>query len=318
MATASDNKLIFMGTPEYAVPSLDALLAAGFPIGAVYCQPPRPAGRGKKPRPSPVQRRAEMAGLALRMPVSLKGEAEQKEFMAFGADLCIVVAYGLMLPKKVLEAPRLGCINAHASLLPRWRGAAPIQRAIMAGDKETGVCVMQIDEGLDTGPVLRRERLAIDAECDGGELHGRLAALSATLLVVTAKQLCCGAALAPVAQSGNASYAVKINKAETRIDWKLPARELANLVRALSPTPGAWFLHGGDRIKLLEAQIAAATDAPPGTVIIGDDLMVACGMGTALQLGRLQRAGKGVMAVAEFLRGHAILPGEILPCPATS
>ncbi len=312
------NTLIFMGTPDYAVPSLDALLAAGFAIAAGYCQPPRPAGRGKKPRPSAVQRRAEAAGLELRMPVSLKGEAEQREFAALEADLCVVVAYGLILPKPVLEAPRLGCINAHASLLPRWRGTAPIQRAIMAGDRETGVCIMQMDEGLDTGPVLRRERLAIEADCDGGELHDRLAALSATLLTETADQLCRGNAPAPVAQSGEASYAAKIDKAETRLDWNRPASELANLVRALSPAPGAWFLHGEDRIKLLAAQTATATDAPPGTVLAGDGLMVACGEGTALRLERLQRAGKGAMAAADFLRGHEISPEEMLPCPATS
>ena len=318
MAKAARNKLIFMGTPDYAVPALDALLAAGFPIAAVYCQPPRPAGRGKKLRPSPVQRRAEATGLEVRMPVSLKDPAEQQAFAAYEADLCVVIAYGLILPKPVLVAPRLGCINAHASLLPRWRGAAPIQRAIMAGDRETGVCIMQMDEGLDTGPVLRWESLAIDAACNGGELHDRLAALSATLLAETADQLCRGTAPAPMMQYGEASYAAKIDKAETRLDWHRPADELVNLVRALSPAPGAWFLHGENRIKLLAAHATAGAGAAPGTVLAGDGLLVACGEGTALQLERLQRAGKGAMAVADFLRGHAVQPEEILPCPATS
>jgi len=318
MGTAVANKIIFMGTPDYAVPALNLLLAAGFPIAAVYCQPPRPAGRGKKPRLSPVQRRAEAAGLKVCMPASLRGKAEQREFSAAGADLCVVVAYGLILPKALLEAPRLGCINAHASLLPRWRGAAPIQRAIMAGDTETGVCIIQMNEGLDTGPILRSERLAIDTQCNGGNLHDRLAELSATLLAETADQLCRGTAPAPVAQTGEVSYAAKIDKAETRLDWNRPASELANLVRALSPVPGVWFLHGEDRIKLLAAQPVGAMNAQPGTVLSGAGLTVACGAGTALRLVRLQRAGKGEMATAEFLRGHTIPLGEILPCPVTS
>ena len=318
MATAAANKIIFMGTPDYAVPALKMLLAEGFPIAAVYCQPPRPAGRGKKLRLSPVQRCSEAAGLKVRMPLSLKGKAEQREFAAFRADLCVVIAYGLILPKVVLEAPRLGCINAHASLLPRWRGAAPIQRAIMAGDTETGVCIMQMDEGLDTGPVLRREHLSIDAQYDGGEMHDRLAKLSAILLAETADQRCHGTAPAPVAQSGKASYAAKIDKAETRLDWSRPANELANLVRAFSPAPGVWFLHGEDRIKLLAAQATGAMNAPPGKVLAGDGLIVACGEGTTLRLTYMQRPSKGAMAAAEFLRGYAILPGEILPCPAIS
>ena len=313
------NTLIFMGTPDYAVPSLDALLVAGFPIAAVYCQPPRPAGRGKRPRPTAVQRRAEAVGLDVHMPVTLKGQAEQRVFTAIKAELCIVVAYGLILPPVLLHAPHLGCINAHASLLPRWRGAAPIQRAIMAGDSETGVSIMQMDEGLDTGPVLRQAKLAIDADCDAGQLHDRLAALSAGLITEVAGELCRGEAPAPVQQAAGASYAAKIDKAETRLDWTRPAPELANLVRALSPVPGAWFQHGTARIKLLAAQ-ALTPDIveAPGIVLDGDGFIVACGGGTALRLLRLQRAGKSGLAAAEFLRGHAINAGETLLCRATS
>jgi methionyl-tRNA formyltransferase len=326
-------KLIFMGTPDYAVPSLDALLAVDFPIAAVYCQPPRPAGRGKKSRASPVQRRAEAAGLAVRTPVSLKDAQQQQEFAALGADLCIVVAYGLILPQAVLDTPRLGCINAHASLLPRWRGAAPIQRAIMAGDEETGVSIMQMDAGLDTGPVLRRESTPIDGECDAGELHDHLADISGRLLVEMADELCRGVAPAPVPQGEGASYAAKIDKAEARLDWRLGALELARRVRALSPHPGAWFSHGEARIKLAQAAAFSYDGAaPPGTVLRGDGLLlgqsgllpgqsglaVVCGGGTVLDLKRLQRAGKGVLDVAEFLRGHDLAAGEVLPCPATS
>ena len=313
------NTLIFMGTPDYAVPSLDALLATGFPVAAVYCQPPRPAGRGKQPRPTAVQRRAEAAGLEVHMPVTLKDEAEQRVFMVIKADICIVVAYGLILPPALLHAPRLGCVNAHASLLPRWRGAAPIQRAIMAGDSETGVSIMQMDEGLDTGPVLRQAKLAIDADCDAGQLHDRLAALSAGLITEVAGELCRGEAPAPVQQAAGASYAAKIDKAETRLDWTRPAPEVANLVRALSPVPGAWFQHGTARIKLLAAQ-ALTPDIveAPGIVLDGDGFIVACGGGTALRLLRLKRAGKSGLAAAEFLRGHAINAGETLLCRATS
>ena len=313
------NTIIFMGTPDYAVPSLDALLAAGFPIAAAYCQPPRPAGRGKQPRPTAVQRRAEAAGLNVQMPVSLKEEAQQRAFAAFNADLCVVVAYGLILPPALLQAPRLGCINAHASLLPRWRGAAPIQRALMAGDTETGVSIMQMDEGLDTGPVLGQAKVTIVANCDAGQLHDRLAALSAGLLTEIANELCRGTALEAVEQDDGASYAAKIDKAESRLDWTRPAPELANLVRALSPAPGAWFQHGAARIKLLAARAQPHDGAEaPGTVLAGDGFSVVCGGGTALRFVRLQRAGKSVLATAEFLRGHAIAAGETLPCPATS
>ena len=312
-------KLIFMGTPDYAVPALDALVAADFDIAAAYCQPPRPAGRGKKPRHSAVQRRAEVLGLELRMPVSLKDEQQQREFAALDADLSIVIAYGLILPEAVLAAPRLGCINAHASLLPRWRGAAPIQRALMAGDEETGVSIMQMDAGLDTGPVLRQESVTIGADCDAGELHDRLAALSGDLLVEVVDELCRGVAPPPKPQDEGASYAAKIDKAEARLDWRLNAPELARLVRALSPHPGAWFQHGEARIKLRQAKALPYDGAAePGTILHRDGLAVVCGGGSALGLMRLQRAGKGVLGAADFLRGHDMAAGEILACRATN
>ncbi len=312
-------KLIFMGTPDYAVPALDALAAADFDLRAVYCQPPRPAGRGKKPQASPVQHRAEAAGLPVRMPVSLKDEAQQREFAAIGADLAVVIAYGLILPPAVLGAPRLGCINAHASLLPRWRGAAPIQRAIMAGDRETGVTIMQMDAGLDTGPVLRQEATPINMVCDAGELHDRLAEISAHLLVEVADELCRGVAPRAVPQDEGASYAEKIDKAEARLDWRRRAPELALKVRGLSPHPGAWFEHGDARIKLRQAKaLPYDGGAKPGTVLRRESLAVVCGGGTALGLLRLQRAGKAMLEADEFLRGHDMAAGEILPWRATS
>lgn len=313
------TRLAFMGTPEFSVPTLAALLDAGHDIRAVYTQPPRPAGRGKRDRKSPVHAYAEARGIEVRTPARLRNEAEHLAFAALALDAAVVVAYGLVLPREILNAPRHGCINVHASLLPRWRGAAPIQRAIMAGDSETGVSIMQMDEGLDTGPVLRQSKVAIDADCDAGQLHDRLAALSAGLITEVAGELCRGEALAPQQQADGASYAAKIDKAETQLDWTRPAPELANQVRALSPVPGAWFQHGTARIKLLAAQALSRDGVEaPGTVLDGDGLTVACGGGTALRLQRLQRAGKSVLMAAEFLRGHAIAAGETLPCPATS
>jgi len=317
-------RLIFMGTPDYAVPALEALLMTEFQIVAVYCQPPRPAGRGKQPRPSAVQRCAEAAGLMVRMPVSLKDPHQQQEFAALDADICVVIAYGLILPKAVLVAPRLGCVNAHASLLPSWRGAAPIQRAIMAGDKETGVCIMQMDAGLDTGAVLRAAREPIDEGCDAGQLHDRLATLSARLLTEVAEELCQGVALTAIPQDVDAgvSYAAKIKKSEARLDWREGAEGLARRVRALSPYPGAWFMHGEERIKLRAATaLPYVGDVAAGTVLrnIGPfDVAVACGSGTALGLVKLQRSGKAILDAAEFLRGYKLAAGEALPCPATS
>ncbi|MFC4671204.1 methionyl-tRNA formyltransferase [Seohaeicola nanhaiensis] len=300
-------RLIFMGTPDFSVPVLDALIAAGHEVAAVYCQPPRPAGRGKKDRPSPVQARAEALGLAVRHPVSLRTPEAQAEFAALGAEVAVVVAYGLILPQAVLDAPARGCLNIHASLLPRWRGAAPIQRAIMAGDAETGVCIMQMEAGLDTGPVLLREALAIGADDTAAALHDRLSALGARLIVAALERL---DTLTPEPQpEAGVTYAAKIDKAEARVDWTRPAAEVDRLIRSLSPFPGAWCEIGGERVKLLESRVTEGQGAP-GTVL-DDRLAVACGTG-AVRLTRLQRAGKAAQDGETFLRGWPVKAGAQL------
>lgn len=300
-------RLIFMGTPDFSVAALDALVAAGHEILCVYSQPPRPAGRGKKPRPSPVQARAEALGLPVRHPVSLKGAEAQAEFAALGADLAVVVAYGLILPQAVLDAPARGCLNIHASLLPRWRGAAPIQRAIMAGDAATGVCIMQMEAGLDTGPVLLRGSLPIGPEETAGSLHDRLAALGAELIVAALARL---DGLAPEAQpEAGLTYAAKIDKAEAKVDWGRSAAEIDRQIRGLSPFPGAWAEIGGERVKLLLSAVAGGSG--PAGAALDDDLTIACGTG-AVRLLRLQRAGKGAMAAGDFLRGFPVAAGDRL------
>ncbi|WP_294614292.1 methionyl-tRNA formyltransferase [uncultured Roseovarius sp.] len=300
-------RVVFMGTPEFSVPVLEALVAAGHEVVAVYCQPPRPAGRGKKERPSPVQARAKALGLEVRHPVSLKSEAEAEAFAALNADVAVVVAYGLILPKAILDAPARGCLNIHASLLPRWRGAAPIHRAIMAGDKETGVCIMQMEEGLDTGPVLLREATEIGAEEVTGALHDRLSVMGARLVVEALERL---DALEPEPQpEGGVTYAAKIDKAEARVDWTRPATEVDQLIRGLSPFPGAWIEVDGQRIKLLGSALAEGHGAP-GEVLDADP-RVACGSG-AVRLLRLQRAGRGAQDAEEFLRGMALPVGTVL------
>ena len=306
-----------MGTPAFAVPTLDALCASGHAIAAVYTQPPRAAARGHKVRPTPVAVRAEAAGIEVRTPASLKPVEAQAAFAALGADLAVTVAYGLILPPAVLAAPRLGCINAHASLLPRWRGAAPIQRAIMAGDVVSGVTIMRMDEGLDTGPILMAERVPIGPATTGGALHDTLAALSARMVLDAVDALAAGG-LAETPQSADgATYAAKLEKHEAAIDWRATAARIERTVRALAPAPGAWFIHEGERIKVLAAEsVAEATDAAPGT-IIDDSLTVACGEGSALRPARLQRAGKAAMETDAFLRGRPIPAGTRLPCPAT-
>ncbi|MFT4961505.1 MAG: methionyl-tRNA formyltransferase, partial [Paracoccaceae bacterium] len=281
-------RLIFMGTPDFSVPVLEVLVAAGHDIAAVYCQPPRPAGRGKKDRPSPVQKRAEALGLAVRYPVSLRSADVQDEFTALNADLAVVVAYGLILPQVVLDAPKHGCLNIHASLLPRWRGAAPIHRAIMAGDAETGVCIMQMEAGLDTGPVLLREATIISATETTGQLHDRLSEIGAGLIVQALAEL---GSLVPVTQPDDGvTYAAKIDKAEAHVDWARPAVEVDRLIRGLSPFPGAWTDMIGQRVKLL-ASICVQGQGAPGETL-DDTLTVACGTG-AVKMLRLQRAGKG-------------------------
>lgn len=295
-------KLIFMGTPDFSVPVLEALHRA-HEIVAVYCQPPRPAGRGKADRPSPVQARAEALGLPVRHPVSLRSEEAVRDFAALGADVAVVVAYGLILPQAILDAPRLGCLNIHASLLPRWRGAAPIHRAIMAGDRETGVCIMQMEAGLDTGPVLMREAVAIGAEETTAELHDRLSALGARLIGEALERLPLPAV--PQAAEG-VTYAAKIDKAEARVDFHRPAAEVDRLIRGLSPFPGAWILVNGERIKLLRSRLAAE-EGTPGQVLHG--FTIACGIG-AVEIIEAQREGKRQMSAAEVLRG-LILPGVL-------
>ena len=301
-------KLIFMGTPDFSVPILDALHAAGHDIVCVYCQPPRPAGRGKKDRPTPVHQRAQDLGLPVRHPVSLKGAEEQAEFEALGADVAVVVAYGLILPQAVLDAPKLGCLNIHASLLPRWRGAAPIHRAIMAGDAETGVCIMQMEAGLDTGPVLTRARMPIEHTDTTQSLHDKLATQGAELIVRTLAEL---PTLTPTGQpEKGVRYAHKIDKAEAHIDWSTPATEVDRQIRGLSPFPGAWFEHDGNRIKVLASAVSDMS-GPVGHVITTDgQIVVACGTG-AVSLTRLQRAGKSAQPADEFLRGYPIDLGAL-------
>ncbi|WP_028957181.1 methionyl-tRNA formyltransferase [Sulfitobacter sp. 20_GPM-1509m] len=300
-------RIIFMGTPDFSVPVLDALVDAGHEIAAVYCQPPRPAGRGKKDRPTPVHARAEALGLQVRHPVSLKSPEAQAAFAALQAEVAVVVAYGLILPQAILDATARGCLNIHASLLPRWRGAAPIHRAIMAGDAETGVCIMQMEAGLDTGPVLLREATPIGATETTAQLHDRLSALGAEAVVRALDQL---DDLTPQVQpEDGVTYAHKIDKAEAALDWSRDAVEVDQQIRGLSPFPGAWFDHEGVRIKVLGSRLAEGQGA--AGEVLDDALTVACGTG-AVQLTRLQKAGRGAQDATEFLRGNALPAGSQL------
>ena len=299
-------RLIFMGTPDFSVPVLEALVAAGHDIAAVYTQPPRPAGRGKKPRPSPVETRARALGFELRSPSSLKTPEAQAAFAALEAEAAVVVAYGLILPQAVLDAPARGCLNIHASLLPRWRGAAPIHRALMAGDAETGVCIMQMEAGLDTGPVLACETTPITPQDTTASLHDRLSGMGAALIVRVLAGL---DRFTPRPQpSEGVSYAAKISKQEARIDWTRPADQIDRQIRGLSPFPGAWTTANGARIKLLMSRLAPGAGAP-GQVL--DGLIVACGSG-AVEILRAQRQGKQAMETEAFLRGTPLPPGSIL------
>ena len=300
-------RVVFMGTPDFSVPALEALVAAGHEMACVYTQPPRPAGRGKKERASPVQTRAEALGLPVRHPLSLRTPEAQAEFAALGADIAVVVAYGLILPQPVLDAPAHGCLNIHASLLPRWRGAAPIHRAIMAGDAETGVCIMQMEAGLDTGPVLLRGTTPIADSDTTASLHDQLAGMGAELIV---EALCQLPELVPESQpEAGVTYAQKIDKAEAAIDWTRPAVEVDRRIRGLSPFPGAWFEHEGARIKVLGSTLADGGGAPGE--VLDDALLVACGDG-AVRLTRLQRAGKGAQDADVFLRGMPVARGTRL------
>jgi methionyl-tRNA formyltransferase len=294
-------RLAFMGTPDFAVPTLDALIAAGHEIAAVYSQPPRPGGRrGKAPTPSPVQQSAEAAGIEVRTPVSLRDSRVQADFEALGLDAAIVAAYGLILPQPILDSPRLGCLNVHASLLPRWRGAAPIQRAILAGDRLTGITIMRMERGLDTGPMLAVSPIAIERKT-AGELSAELAAKGARMMVQVLDQY---DSIGPRPQrEAGATYAPKIDKLEAKLDFTLPATDVERRIRAFNPAPGAWFEHKGERIKLLAADLADEEGAP-GTVL-DDALTIACAEGS-IRPTLVQRSGRAPMPAAELLRGFAI------------
>lgn len=302
-------RLAFMGTPDFSVGILAALLEAGHDVAAVYSQPPRPSGRGHREQPSPVHAFALERGLSVRTPVSLKGADDQYVFRSLNLDVAVVAAYGLLLPQPILDAPRWGCLNVHASLLPRWRGAAPIQRAILAGDRETGVTIMQMDKGLDTGAMLLTDRIGITATTTADSLHDQLAEMGARLIV---EALARYETLVPVEQSlDGVTYAAKLTKDEGRLRWDRPAVELERQIRGLSPWPGVWCEILGERLKILSAEvIPSASGAPCGTVL-DDALTIACGEG-ALRLMTVQRAGKGPMAAAAFLRGFAVPKGTVL------
>lgn len=293
-------RVVFMGTPDFSVPALDALIDAGHDILTVYTQPPRPAGRGQAPRQGPVAARAFELGLDLRQPVSFRGSEAQAQFAALEADVGVVVAYGLILPQAILDAPEYGCLNIHASLLPRWRGAAPIHRAIMAGDTETGVGIMQMEAGLDTGPVLLERRTPIGEEETAGELHDRLSEIGASAIVEALHRM---ARLVATPQNENgATYASKIEKSEARVDWTKPAVEVDRQIRGLSPFPGAWTEIEGDRVKLLRSRLVPG-HGTPGTILGG--LTIACGEG-AVEITLAQRAGRRAMGAGELLRGLAL------------
>ncbi len=300
-------RIIFMGTPDFAVPALQALVDAAHEVVCVYTQPPRPGGRrGRELTPTPVHRRAEQLGIEVRHPKSLRPAEEREAFAALGADVAVVAAYGLILPQPVLDAPRHGCLNIHASLLPRWRGAAPIHRAVMAGDTVTGVTIMQMEAGLDTGPMLAMARTPI-ADRTTGELTDELAELGAQLMVGTLRDLTIHV---PVDQDeGDATYAAKIDKAEARIDWARPAEEVVRQIHGLSPFPGAWCEVGGERVKLLRAEPAEGSGA--AGEVLDARLAIGCGTG-AIRPVELQRAGKPRMDLDAFLRGHPVEPGIVL------
>jgi methionyl-tRNA formyltransferase len=295
-------RLIYMGTPGFAVPALEALVTAGHEVAAVYTQPPRPAGRGQQPRPSPVQARAEALGLHVRSPRSLRAEAAQADLAAQKAEVAVVAAYGLILPQAVLDAPARGCLNIHASLLPRWRGAAPIHRAVLAGDAGTGVSIMRMEAGLDTGPVLLDRATPIGATETTGDVHDRLARIGAELIVEALARID-RLPLVPQDEAA-ATYAAKVDKAEARIDWTRPAAEVDRKIRGLSPVPGAWCLAGGERMRLLRSEVAQGQGEPGARL---DGLTVACGHGSVRIL-EAQRPGRRPMPADEILRGADLPP----------
>jgi methionyl-tRNA formyltransferase len=303
-------RLAFMGTAAFGLPALNAIVAAGHDVACVYTRAPKPAGRGYGVRRTAIHEAAEALGIPVRTPATLKAAAEQEAFAALALDVAVVAAYGLILPKAILDAPRLGCLNIHGSLLPRWRGAAPVERAILAGDAESGVTIMAMDEGLDTGAMLLKEACAID-RLTTGELHDRLSALGAPLIVRALEGVAAGRLTPEPQPADGATYAKKIEPADARLDWADDAKAVERRVRAFAPRPGAWFTHNGARIKVFAAEVAAdARRAAPGTVL-DENLLIQCGAG-ALRLTLLQREGKGRMAADAFLRGFAIAPGARL------
>ena len=303
-------KLAFMGSAELAVPALRRLADDGHEILRVYTQPPRPAGRGHKERPTPLHAEANRLGLPVATPTSLKSTEEQRSFARLNLDVAVVAAYGLLLPQPILESPEFGCVNIHASLLPRWRGAAPIQRAILAGDKETGVTIMQMDAGLDTGPMLMRRAVPLTKATTAEALHDSLAALGAEMLAEVLPALARGEITATPQPDEGSTYAKKLARDEGRLDWTWPAEMLDRQIRALNPWPGAWCKFGRDRLKVLAAEPRLVIHGEAGT-ILDDQLTVACGAG-ALRLVRVQRSGKAAMSAADFLRGQRLGPGDRL------
>jgi methionyl-tRNA formyltransferase len=302
-------RLAFMGSPTFALPTLEALIEAGHDVACVYSQPPRPAGRGKQERPTPVHAFAAARGIEVRTPKRLRKPEEQAAFAALDLDLAIVVAYGLILPKPILDAPRRGALNLHGSLLPRWRGAAPVQRAIMAGDRVTGVQVMRMEEDLDTGPVLASAETPIEFEDNTSTLHDRLAHLGARLMRDTLEKLERGETRETPQSEEGVTYAHKITPADARIDWTKPAREIDFQIRGLSPTPGAWFELDGARVKALHSRLGQGAGAPGEA--LDDNLLIACGEG-AVRLLTVQREGRGPLEAAAFLRGQKVPAGARL------
>ncbi len=298
-------RLAFMGSPAFSVPVFEALRTAGHTVVAVYAQPPRPAGRGHRETPCPVHAAAAAAGVPVHTPRSLKDPAEQERFRALNLDAAVVVAYGLLLPRPILEAPRFGCLNVHASLLPRWRGAAPIQYAILHGDSATGITIMRMDAGLDTGPMLLWAPLPLDHTSTAAGVHDALSALGARLMPEALARLEAGTLTESPQPAEGATYAPKLDRDAGRLDWTQPAPALDRRVRAMTPWPGTFFTHGDSRLKVLAAEPGPATDQPPGTVL-GPPLAVACGDGTSLRLTRLQRPGRAAQDAEAFLRGHAL------------
>ena len=302
MASDKENKLriAFMGTPEFSVPILETLVSVGHDIVCVFTQPPRSGGRGQNEKKTPVHIKAEELDIDVRVPKNLSSEEQQLAFASLKLDCAVVAAYGLMLPKSILSAPKLGCLNIHASLLPRWRGAAPIQRAILAGDTETGVTIMQMDEGLDTGAILMLDKIKITRETTGESLHDKLSEAGSVLIIRALEALVKGA-IKPIEQlDDGVTYAKKLERSEGHIDWREPAADIERLIRAFTPWPGSWFEVKGERIKILSAKVNQV-DGPPGTVM-DDKLTISCGV-SGLKLEALQRAGKKPMTAAEFLRG---------------